>query len=328
MNTAKMENSSSEIVFVLSGLNETKTTKQIYFAFALLAYIFTLFANVTLVLAVFFERILHEPMYIFLCNLCVNGIFGATGFYPKILIDLLSDSHVISYRACLTQIYMIYNYVFCEFVNLAVMAYDRYVAICKPLEYHSIMTPWKVGKLLLVIWLIPFCETSIGMIMTARLTLCGSRIDKLYCTNWEVVKLSCRDTTLNNLYGYILMFMHVFQAFLLILISYIHIIRTCLRSRVERSKFMETCLPHLITLMNFTLSFIFDVMYARYGSQGSLQSLRNILTVEYLVVPPLLNPLIYGLKLKQIRRSIWRRFQPKNCHAKIKPKISKNILAH
>ncbi|XP_018588031.2 olfactory receptor 2G6-like [Scleropages formosus] len=303
-----MENSSNEFFFILSGLNDTRTNRQIYFSFTLLVYFFTLFVNLTLIMTIVFENILHEPMHIFLCNLCVNGLCGATAFYPKILMDLLADSHMISYSACLTQIFVIYNYIFCEFTNLAVMAYDRYVAICRPLQYYSIMTPQKVGKLLVIIWLIPIFETTVGMIMTAKLPLCGSKIDKIYCTNWEVVKLACIDTTLNNLYGYILMFLHVFQTFLLIMISYIHIIRTCLRSQVEQSKFMETCLPHLITLINFTLSVIFDVMYARYGSKSSVQALRNILTVEYLVVPPLLNPLIYGLKLKQIRCSVGRMF--------------------
>ncbi|KAL4604870.1 olfactory receptor 2G6-like [Arapaima gigas] len=301
-----MMNCSSEIVFTLGGLNNTKTTKNIYFAFSFLIYLFTIFVNLTLIMKILFDKILHEPMHIFLCNLCVNGLCGATAFYPKILMDFLAESHTISYSACLTQIYVIYNYVFCEFTNLAAMAYDRYVAICQPLQYYSVMTPKKVGKLLVAIWLIPIVETTIGIMMTAKLPLCGSRIDKIYCTNWEVVKLACTNTTLNNLYGYILMFLHVFQACLLILISYIYIIRTCLQSQVGWNKFMETCLPHLITLIGFTLSVIFDVMYARYGSKTSLQALGHIFSVEYLVVPPLVNPLIYGVKLKQIRGSLWR----------------------
>ncbi|XP_018588027.1 olfactory receptor 4E1-like [Scleropages formosus] len=306
-----MDNTSGEIIFTLSGLNTTRTNKQIYFAFVLLTYLFTLFVNLTLIVTILLEKVLHEPMYIFLCNLCVNGICGATGFYPKFLEDLLSDSQMISYSMCKMQMIIVYNYVFCELINLAVMAYDRYVAICRPLEYHSIMTLWKVRKLLLITWLIPFCEIFIGFILTTRLPLCGSKIDKLYCTNWEVVKLSCIDTTLNNLFGYILLFLHVFQSFLLIIISYVRIIRSCLQSQARQSKFMETCLPHMIALFNFILSSFFDSMYARYGPSKSLQDLRNILSVEFLIVPPLLNPLIYGLKLKQIRSNVWRMFSRK-----------------
>ncbi|XP_018588021.2 olfactory receptor 2G3-like [Scleropages formosus] len=308
-----MENSSDEIIFVLSGLNDTMTNKDIFFVFTLLTYLFTLVANLTLILSILLEEVLHAPMYIFLCNLCVNGICGATGFYPKFLIDLLSDSQTVTYRACITQMFVVYIYTFLELTNLTVMAYDRYVAICRPLEYHSIMTSQKICKLLLIIWLFPFCEASIGLILTARLPLCGTSIDKLYCTNWEVVRLSCIDTTLNNLYGYIITCFHTAQT-LVIVISYIYIIQTCARSLEEQSKFMETCLPHLITLINFILSVVFDVMFARYGSKSALHALRNILSVEYLIVPPLLNPLIYGLKLKQIRRSLRRICSSKSVH--------------
>ncbi|XP_072557721.1 olfactory receptor 5G3-like [Paramormyrops kingsleyae] len=300
-----MENSSREIVFFLNGLNDTKSNKLIYFSCSFLIYLFTIFMNITLVVTVLLDRVLHEPMYIFLCNLCVNGIYGATSFYPKFLLDLLSESHVISYNACLAQICLVYTYVFCQLSNLTVMAYDRYAAICKPLQYHSIMTQGKVWKLLLVPWLLSLCETLVGYILIARLPLCGFKIDKLYCTNWDVVKLSCIDTSVNNLYGYLLIIAHFIQA-LLIVISYFHIIRTCVRSKAEQNKFMETCLPHVITLTTFSLSAAFDVLYARYGSSSSLQGLRNFFSIEYLIIPPLLDPLIYGLKLKQIRRSVWR----------------------
>ncbi|XP_048836303.1 olfactory receptor 8U1-like [Brienomyrus brachyistius] len=300
-----MENSSREIVFSLIGLNDTRTNKLIYFSCSFLIYLFTIFVNITLLVTVMLDRVLHEPMYIFLCNLCVNGIYGATSFYPKILLDLLSDSHIISYNACVTQIFVVYSYILCELANLTVMAYDRYVAICNPLQYHPIMTPGKVGKLLLVPWLISFVEILIVVLLMVRLPLCGYMINKLYCTNWDVVKLSCIDTSVNNLYGYVIVISHFIQT-LLIVISYFHIIRTSVRSKAGQNRFMETCLPHLITLTTFYLSAAFDVLYARYGSSSSLQGLRNFLSIEYLIIPPLLNPLIYGLKLKQIRLSVWR----------------------
>ncbi|XP_048837532.1 olfactory receptor 10J5-like [Brienomyrus brachyistius] len=242
-----MENSSREIVFSLIGLNDTRTNKLIYFSCSFLIYLFTIFVNITLLVTVMLDRVLHEPMYIFLCNLCVNGIYGATSFYPKFLLDLLSDSQIISYSACIL----------------------------------------------------------IACLLMVRLPLCGFKIDKLYCTNWEVVKLSCIDTSVNNLFGYGLVVSHFIQA-LLIVISYFHIIRTSVRSKAGQNRFMETCLPHLITLTTFCLFASFDVLYARYGSSSSLQGLRNFFSIEYLIIPPLLNPLIYGLKLKQIRLSVWR----------------------
>ncbi|XP_071373940.1 olfactory receptor-like protein DTMT [Centroberyx affinis] len=306
-----MENK-SEIVFVLKGLNETQMTRQIYFAFALIIYLFTIFVNLTLIVTIFLEKVLHEPMYIFLCNLCFNGIYGASSFYPKLLHDLLADAHVISYAGCITQIFVVYSYVFCEFTNLTVMAYDRYVAICKPLQYRSIMTAQKVGRLLLLTWSFSLFETAVGVALTGRLPLCGVHVDKLFCTNWAVVKLSCSDTTLNNVYGFLLTLSHLSQT-ALILLSYVHIVKASLRSRADRRKFTQTCLPHLITLANFTVSLVFDVMYSRYGGGGGggLQALRNVLAAEFLVVPPLVNPIIYGMNLQQIRSRLAQTFSHK-----------------
>ncbi|XP_048837793.1 olfactory receptor 2G6-like isoform X4 [Brienomyrus brachyistius] len=307
LKSAQMENSSSELIFELHGLNETRTKRQIFFGLSILAYAFTIFVNLTLILTILLEKILHEPMFIFLCNLCVISICGSTSFYPKLLIDLLSDSHVISYTACIIQLFGIDTYSFCEMSSLSVMAYDRYVAICKPLEYHSIMTPRRVGMLVQITWILTLIETIVGIVLIVRLPLCGSRIDKLYCFDWDVAKLSCIDTTLNNLYAFCILSFHIFQ-FLLIIISYVLITRTCVQSQAERNKFMETCLPHLITLGILAVSVSFDVVSARFSSDASLQALRNSLSIMYLIVPPILNPLIYGLKLKQLRRIVWRRF--------------------
>ncbi|XP_061074431.1 olfactory receptor 8I2-like [Conger conger] len=302
-----MENSTGRVI-ILQGLNETTSNKHAYFVVALLGYFFTILVNLTLIVTIYLEKTLHEPMFLFICNLCVNGIYGASSFYPKLMVDLLSDSSlapVISYEACLAQIFVIYSYVFCEITTLAVMAYDRYVAICKPLSYHSIITPRKVMQFLFFAWLFSICESAVGVGLVARLPLCGFNIEKIYCTNWGVAKLSCVDTTVNNIYGYILTFSHISQA-VMILVSYVHIVKASVRSQEQRSKFMQSCLPHLISLTNFFIALVFDIMYARYGSRNRLHALRNFMSLEYLVVPPLLNPLIYGLKLNQIRRRIFR----------------------
>ncbi|XP_006627979.1 olfactory receptor 4K14-like [Lepisosteus oculatus] len=308
-----MENLSDVTVFTLSGLNETRPHKYIVFAFTFLFYLLISFLNLTLMATIVQEKSLHEPMYIFICNLSVNALYGTAGFYPKLLADFLSDTHVISYSGCFIQIFVIYSYIFCESTTLTVMAYDRYVAICKPLEYHSIMTYLTVSKFLLISWVFSFCDAIIPISLAVRLPLCGSHIDKLYCENWSVVKLSCVDTTINNLCGYILILKYILQ-FLFIVYSYILIIIACLKSSEGRSKFMQTCMPHLISLISFMTTFLFDALYTRYGSRNSLQTIRNIMAVKFLVIPPLLNPLIYGLNLTQIRRKFLRL-----CNGSIKP---------
>ncbi|KAK2913162.1 hypothetical protein Q8A73_007275 [Channa argus] len=287
-----MENN-SEIIFVLQGLNDSLTNRQIYFTLALMLYVFTILVNLILIVTIGLETTLHEPMYVFVCNLCVNGICGASSFYPKFLRDLLADSQTITYSGCLTQIFVAYCYVFCEFTNLTVMAYDRYLAICKPLQYQALMSMHKVAKLLLLTWCFSLLETFVGVLLTARLTICSRHVGKIFCTNWEVVKLSCSNTAGNNIYTFVLTFSHLSQTGL-ILVSYTRL----------------TCLPHLIALLVFATSLLFDVMYSRYGG-GTLQTLQNVLAVEFLVIPPLINPIIYGIKLQQIRSRIVHNFTHK-----------------
>ncbi|XP_029026218.1 putative gustatory receptor clone PTE03 isoform X2 [Betta splendens] len=288
------------------GLNDSQTNRRLFLTFALMSYLITVFINLMLITTICLEKGLHEPIYLFLCNLCFNGICGASSFYPKLLHDLLLDSYVITYTGCLTQVFVVYSYVFCDFTTLSVMAYDRYLAICRPLQYHSLMTGHKVAQLLLLSWSFSLLETLLAVIMTSQLTICSRQLHKLFCTNWEVVKLSCSNTTGNNVYGYVVMFLQLSQMGF-ILVSYTRLVRASLQSRSNRTKFVQTCLPHLVTLLVFTSSLLFDTLYSRYGS-SSLVTLQNVLAVWFLVVPPLLNPIIYGINLRQVRYRIVHKF--------------------
>ncbi|XP_059187060.1 olfactory receptor 4S1-like [Centropristis striata] len=305
-------NNNSEVVFVLEGLNDSLTNRHMFFAFALMSYLFTIFVNLTLIVTVCLEKTLHEPLYIFLCNLCFNGLFGASSFYPKLLHDLLADAHVISYAGCLSQICVVYFYVFCEFTSLTVMAYDRYLAICRPLQYRTLMPVQRVAQLLLLTWCFSLLETVVGTLLTASLPICGRHIKKIFCTNWAVVKLSCSDTTVNSIYGLVITFSHMLQL-ALILVSYTHLVRASRTLNFDRRKFMQTCVPHLATLLTFTFSLLFDTMVTRYGGGGgeTLQVLQNLMAAESLVVPPLINPIIYGINLHQIRSRILHNFSHK-----------------
>ena len=139
-----LENESSVLVFTLSGLNVTMENRFVFFSFTALFYPLMVFCNLTVIFTIILHKKFHEPMYVFLCNLCVNGLFGTSGFYPKFMYDLLAHDHVISYTGCLIQIFVIYSSALSDFSTLTVMAYDRYLAICRPLEYHSIMTNQRV----------------------------------------------------------------------------------------------------------------------------------------------------------------------------------------
>lgn len=298
-----MPNRSSIVVFSLSGFNATVKYRNTLFALTFFCYCLIIVVNICLILTIIIEKKLHEPMYIFLGSLCFNGLYGATGFYPKFLSDLLSDDHLISYVGCFVQIYVIYSNAKIDYSILVVMAYDRYVAICRPLEYHCVMSKQRIVLLLGVSWLVPLCCETLVIILSSTLELCGSHIDKLYCENWAVVKLACGATTANDIVGMVLIVFYFCHA-LLIVSSYIQLVKATLKSTEGRRKFMHTCLPHLCCLFNVTASLLFDLMYSRYGSVSLPQHLRNFMAIQFLIITPVLNPIIYGMKLTNIRKTI------------------------
>ncbi|XP_046903790.1 olfactory receptor 2AT4-like [Hypomesus transpacificus] len=298
-----MDNTST--VFTLSGLDMTTDYRTTLFSLTLMCYCVIIMVNVALILTIVLDENLHEPMYIFLCNLCISGLLGTSGFYPKFLLDLLYHSNVISYAGCLIQAFVIYSSACSDFSILAVMAYDRYVAICRPLQYHSVMTKQWVTQLVSYPWLSTCCLFTAAYTLTSTLRLCGSHIDRLYCDNWSIVKLSCTSTIPNNIIGYIAIVFY-FGHFIFIVCSYVYLIRSSVKSIESKAKFMQTCLPHFLSLFNVTVALLFDVLYTRYGSRDLPQSLQNFLAIEFLVVPPILNPLIYGLRLTRVQNRILR----------------------
>lgn len=291
------------VVFSLSGFNATVKYRNTLFALTFLCYFLIIVVNLCLILTIIIEKKLHEPMYIFLGSLCFNGLYGATGFYPKFLSDLLSDDQLISHVGCFVQIYVIYSNAKIDYSILVVMAYDRYVAICRPLQYHCVMSKQRIVLLLGLSWLVPLCCETLVISLSSTLELCGSHIDKLYCENWAVVKLACGATTANDIVGMALIVFYLCHA-LLIASSYIQLVKATLKSTECRKKFMHTCLPHLCCLFNVTASLLFDLMYSRYGSVSLPQHLRNFMAIQFLIITPVLNPIIYGLKLTNIRNTM------------------------
>ncbi|CAL8371630.1 unnamed protein product [Arctogadus glacialis] len=169
-----MDNVSLITVFSLSGLNEFTNYRVVLFNSNLLCYCLILTINFALILSIVLDKSLPEPMYILLCCLCINGIYGTTGSYPKFLLDLLSSSHVISYNGCLVQAFVMFSFVCSDLSILSVMSYDRYLAICRPLRYHRYMNKPRLSLLVFISWLIPFSFLDVCIILTSRLTLCSA----------------------------------------------------------------------------------------------------------------------------------------------------------
>nr|XP_033474214.1 olfactory receptor 14A16-like [Epinephelus lanceolatus] len=297
-----MDNVTVLTFFVLSGLNYTVQHRIIMFVLTLLCYSVIWIVNAALIITIIVNRKLHEPMHIFLCNLCINGLYGTAGFYPKFLMDLLSTTHVISYAGCLLQGFVLHSSACADFSFLAVMAYDRYVAICRPLVYHSVMTKQRVCVFVFFAWLIPIYLVFMGSVTISK-SLCGSHIPKIYCVNWLVNKLACSASIAHiaiPAFNYTFYFCH----FVLIIWSYVYLIRTCLTSKESMAKFIQTCLPHLFCLLGLVVCLLIDLLYLRFGSKDLSQSAQNFIAIEFLLIPPLFNPLIYGFKLTQIRNRI------------------------
>ncbi|KAM3607081.1 uncharacterized protein V6R79_001509 [Siganus canaliculatus] len=300
-----MENSSGLFHFNLTMFVDIGIYYYPAFALCLLLYVFILCANLVIIVVVFRERALHEPMYIFIAFLSVNSLYGSAGFFPRFLLDLLSDTHLISRPACFTQTYMIYSYGSNEMTILAIMAYDRYVAVCNPLHYHSKMTPRTVCRLAAFAWITPVFIIAICLYLTIRLPLCGNTIMKIYCGMWNITKLSCVTTVVNNIVGLILSAIIVILPLLFVFYTYFQILLVCKRSSSEfKSKVFETCLPHIISFITFCISGFCDVTLNRLDIEKLNPIFAVILSLEFVIIPPIMNPLVYGLKLPEIRKHI------------------------
>ncbi|XP_044073873.1 olfactory receptor 51E1-like [Siniperca chuatsi] len=302
-----MENSTVSFYFNLTMFVNIGHYRYPAFVFCLLLYSFIVSANLVIILVISRERTLHEPMYMFIALLSVNALYGSSGFFPRFLMDLLSDSHLISRPACFTQIYIIYTYASYEVTILSIMAYDRYVAVCHPLHYHRKMTSKTVLKLAALAWSFPAFGLMALIFLSARLPLCDNEIQKVFCANWNVVKLSCVNTYVNNIYGLLLTITTVFFPFFYVLYTYLQIVVVCWKSSAEfKGKVLQSCLPHIVSFVIYSITGFCDIALSRYNLEEINPFVAVILSLEFVIIPPVLNPLMYGLKLPEIRRHILR----------------------
>ncbi|XP_075932594.1 olfactory receptor 6E1-like [Anarhichas minor] len=297
-----MINSTQVSYFILSAYFDTGLFKYLIFMIVMFLYMLIVGSNLLLIVVICMNRSLHEPMYLFLCSLFVNEVFGSTGLFPFLLVQILSDNHTVSAPLCFLQIYCLFLYATVEFFNLAVMSYDRYLAICYALQYKTRMTFNKITVLLAVIWSYASVLCVVPVILSVPLQLCGNIINKVYCDNYPIVKLACSDTTASNIYGLIATFLTVFVPVSLIFYSYTRIFRVCFSgSKQTRQKAVSTCTPHLASLLNFSFGVFFEILQSRFNMNGVPNMLRVFLSLYWLTCQPLFNPFLYGLNLSKIR---------------------------
>ncbi|KAK2840237.1 hypothetical protein Q5P01_013977 [Channa striata] len=302
-----MENSSEIVSFVLSMYGDIGHLKYLYFLLTMILYVSVILANTALIVIIYVKPNLHEPMYLFLCSLFVNDIYGSTALLPCLMVQILSETHDISLLFCFIQIFNIQTYGDVEFQTLAIMSYDRYVCIYKPLHYNNIITMRRVQIVILVIWIVSFIQVGVLLSFTIRLRFCGTVIDKVCCVNHLVLELSCSPTSILSYVNDVIsgLVFCVTAPLVFILFTYIKILSVCLKASKEtKTKAFDTCTPHLVSIMSFVFSFLYNIISPRFNKTFVPFELQVILSIYAFIIQPLLNPLIYGLKLLKIRQAL------------------------
>ncbi|XP_051734837.1 olfactory receptor 52Z1P-like [Ctenopharyngodon idella] len=308
-----MTNSSTVSSVMLEVLYRMEDLKYLYFMIFFVLYMFVFFANTTLMFIIITDKALHKPMYVFLCNLAVNGIYGGTALLPSLMGTLMSPSHEVSLACCKAQTYFLHTYTIIEFTILSVMSYDRYVAICYPLQYHSIMTITRVYKLIAFSWGYPLVAFALFFILTLRLTICRNIIERVYCSNYSLVKLSCDDTNVVSAIGLFSVVVYSFPQLAMTLYSYGHILKICFNAtKKSKIKALKTCTPHLFAILNYSVGCFFEIVQSRFDTRYIPFETQIVMSLYFLIFPPILNPAIYGLSVQALRANIFRLFSSKN----------------
>ncbi|XP_075393321.1 olfactory receptor 7C1-like [Tenrec ecaudatus] len=290
--------------FILLGLSEEAELQPLLFGLFLSMYLVTFTGNLLIILAITTDSHLHTPMYFFLSNLSFADICFTSNTVPKMLMNIQMQTKVITYEDCITQMHFCILFGCLDNLLLTVMAYDRFVAICHPLQYMVIMNPRSCGLLLLASWLLALLDSLLQSLMVLRLTFCTElEISHFFCEVNQVVQLACSDTFLNDLVMYITTSLLGVVPFTGILFSYMNIVSSILKisSAGGKYKAFSTCGSHLSVV-----SLFYGTALGVYLSAAIVQNSRAtaIASVMYTVVTPMLNPFIYSLRNRDIKQAL------------------------
>ncbi|XP_039732861.1 olfactory receptor-like protein OLF4 [Pteropus medius] len=295
--------------FLLLRFSEEPELQPLIFGFFLSMYLITVFGNLLIILAVSSDSHLHTPMYFFLCNLSSVDICFTSTTVPKMLVNIQTQSKVITYAGCISQMYFFLLFAGLDDFLLTVMAYDRFVAICHPLHYTVIMNPRLCGLLLLVSWLMSALYSLLQSLMVLQISFCTVlKIPHFFCELNQMVQLACSDTFLNNTVIYFLTVLLGGGPLAGIIYSYSKIVSTICRMSSAQGKYkaFSTCASHLSVVSLFYCT-ILGVYLSSAASHSSHSSAAT--SVMYAVVTPMLNPFIYRLRNKDIKGALKRCFR-------------------
>ncbi|XP_051009702.1 olfactory receptor 12 [Acomys russatus] len=293
-------------VFVLVGFGGGAETQALIFAVFLALYVVTILGNLTMIVLITLDARLHSPMYFFLKSLSFVDLCYSSVISPNALANFFSSSKVISFEACATQLFFFSLLATTETFLLAVMAYDRFMAICSPLRYHVTMCPMTCAHLVLGTCCVGCLNSIVQTSLTFQLPFCSSnRIDHFYCDVPPLLQLACADTALNELLLFGLCGFIIVSTTLAVLVSYGYIAVTILRmhSGSGRHKVFSTCGSHLTAV-----SLFYGTLFVMYAQPGAVTSMEQgkVVSIFYTLVIPMLNPLIYSLRNKDVKDALRR----------------------
>ncbi|XP_075345922.1 olfactory receptor 14A16-like [Mycteria americana] len=302
-------NGSSITEFLLLAFMDTRELQLLHFWLFLGIYLAALLGNGLIITAVVCNHHLHSPMYFFLLNLSLLDLASISTTVPKAMANSLWDSKAISYLGCAAQVFLFVFFMSAEFSLLTIMSYDRYIAICKPLHYGTLVGSRACVHMAAAAWASGFVYALLHTANTFSIPLCqGNALDQFFCEIPQILKLSCSDAYLSEVWVIVVSVFVVFVCFVFIVLSYVHIFRAVLKipSEQGRHKACSTCLPHLAVVSLF----ISTVMVA-YLKPHSISSplLDMVVAVLYSVVPPAVNPLIYSMRNQELKDTLKKLIQ-------------------
>ncbi|KAM3934894.1 olfactory receptor 4B13-like [Leptodactylus fuscus] len=311
--------------FVFVGLLEMERYRIPYSIIALGLYIVTTLMCCLIIYVVWIEESLHEPMYIFISNLLLNGVFGSTAIFPLFVFGLLLRFSTISLPGCLIQTVCVHSFCGMEICTFTAMAYDRYLAVGNPLRYPSLMTNVKALTCVYVIWVFNLISITIPVIMTATLQFCGVNIKNIFCDNMSLVRLACGDTTVNNIFGLVVTSAIIFTALIIIVYCYIRTLLICLKiSRSASLKAVHTLVTHIITFCIFMTTTLFVFLRYRFSSGNISVTGHMLLSIAGLLTTFIVNPIVYGIRTEALKMKLIHNLQKIDI-IKMSP-VTKNIL--
>ncbi|XP_065419100.1 olfactory receptor 14A16-like [Chrysemys picta bellii] len=293
-------------MFLLLGFSDVRELQILHFVGFLVIYLAALMGNLLIFMAIAFDHHLHTPMYFFLMNLSILDLGSISVTVPKSMANSLMNTRSISYAGCVGQVFFLLFFVAADFSLLTVMAYDRYVAISQPLHYETIMNSRTCVEMAAGAWISGLLYSVLHTGNTFALTFCGGNmVDQFFCEIPQLLKLTCSDSYLSEVGVIAFSACLLLGCFVFMIVSYVQIFKSVLRipSEQGRHKALSTCLPHLTVVSLFVFTGIFAYLKPTSSTPSALDL---VVAVLYSVLIPIMNPIVYSIRNKEMKASLRR----------------------